>query len=99
MQLWSRNKLFHSFESHGVTEMSIPKLALEAALLLFFYSTPRFKRKPNDPFEIVIRDRHLGLREEELRQAADSLCHSLNITTAEGTTEIDTSLDYVTSAL
>ncbi|HSZ79473.1 MAG TPA: hypothetical protein VK775_18850 [Chthoniobacterales bacterium] len=77
-----RDELLHTLRPERVTEVRVPKLALEAPLLLLFHPPPCLQGKANDGFQVLVLYRHVRIGKEELHQAANGLAYCFNVATA-----------------
>src|SRR5690606_27891312 len=83
------HELLDPLHPKRVAEVGVAEFALKTALLLLFDPSTRLQRYPNNPFKIIIGDRHVGIRKEQLHQAAYSLVDGLDVTSTESATPED----------
>lgn len=66
MKFRGRNELFNAVGAKNKAKVSITELALEYPALLLLDPTARLQSQPNNPLQVFIRDRHLGVGKQEL---------------------------------
>jgi hypothetical protein len=68
-------------------------------LLLLLDPSPAFEGQAQRPFQVLVCDGHLGIRVQELEQAADRLCDRVRIAAGERAAECHPALHGVRPAL
>ena len=92
MLLRRGDKLLDALGTGDVAEVGVAELALEHPPLLLLDPPTGLQRQAHHPSEVLVRDWHLGIREQELGQAADGLVHGLDVTPTQRATEMHPAL-------
>src|SRR4030095_15956831 len=79
LQLRRDHEFLHAVLAQGVAEMGVPEFSGPDALLLFLAATATLQRQAHGPFQRIIGDRRVRIREHELEQAVDGLLNCCRI--------------------
>ena len=90
----AKAELLDSVSAEDVAEVRVAELALEASLLLLFYTAPGLECRADDPLQVFVGNGRSGIWEQQLGQATDCLIHRFDVATGECTAEVNAPLHH-----
>ena len=72
--------------------MRIAEFAFENSPLLLFHSTPRLQCQSYNPLQIGVWNLNRWIWIQQLRKSANGLTNGFNVTTRQGTTKMDATI-------
>ena len=84
LDLRRRDEVLDAVFADPVAELRVAELRASDPLLLLLHSPPALEREPHRPLEVLVRDRHLRVRVEQLEQPVDRPVDGVDVAPAQG---------------
>ena len=97
-KLGGDDELLDPVPAQRVAELRVAELGRDDPLLLLLDPAPAFQGQPDGPFQILIGDRLVGRRVDQLQQSTDRLADGVLVPAAQGSAEVDPAMQRQTPA-